>query len=147
MGWAAREGVDPDEFDPFRQVPTDITSVTLSRGMCYGECPVYEVTLRANGSASWKGVLSTSRLGRYKARLDPWEFCGLARFIERCGFFDWNDAYVMHVTDFPQYELTVRRGRRRKKVRQYATDEPPDFWVIARLVDAIADGLEWSADK
>lgn len=47
------------------------------------------------------------------------------------------------MTDNPTYELEVQRGRDRRKVVQYASDEPPDFWVIAALVDSIASRIEW----
>ena len=48
------------------------------------------------------------------------------------------------MTDHPGYELEVVRSRVKKTVSQYATDEPPDFWVIAALVDGIAGRLEWT---
>jgi hypothetical protein len=121
-----------------------IDSVRLSRGMCYGTCPVYEVIFSRDGTASWHGDAFTQRLGAFEGSVAEDDFERLARFIERTGFFGWNDEYVAPVTDNPTYELEVVRAGHGKRVVQYATDEPPDFWVIAALVDAIAATIDWT---
>lgn len=123
---------------------THIEEVTLQRGACYGACPIYEVTLRRDGSAAWLGEAFTPRTGEYAGRIRTYEFARLADFIERCRFFDWKDEYSEPVTDNPTFVLQVSRGRKVKRVRQYATDEPPDFWVVAELVDALANDIEWT---
>jgi hypothetical protein len=120
------------------------TSVTLRRGACFGTCPIYEVTLRADGSAAWNGERFVERLGRHTGEVRADEYDRLARFVLRAGFFGWEDEYVADVTDTPDYFLTATTGQRSKTVRQNATDEPPDFWVIATLVDALAASVAWT---
>ncbi len=100
-----------------------IGSVRLSRGTCYGTCPVYEVVLRRDGRASWRGEAFTERLGKFDGQVDEADFLRLASFIQRV-FFEWQDEYVAPVTDNPTYELEVVRDGDRKRVVQYATDEP-----------------------
>ena len=104
-----------------------IDSVRLSRGMCYGTCPVYEVVFCQDGPASWHGEAFTTRIGEFEGR----DFRRLADFSDGVSFFDWEDEYLVPVTDNPEYELDVVRGTQRKTVVQFATDEPPDFWVVA----------------
>jgi hypothetical protein len=111
--------------------------------MCYGTCPVYEVVFHREGSASWRGEAFTTRIGEFEGQIDERDFQRLADFIYRVGFFDWEDEYLVPVTDNPAYELDVVRGTRKKRVVQYATDEPPDFWVVATLIDAMASGVTW----
>ena len=67
----------------------------------------------------------------------------LLAFVERAGFFGWADEYASGVTDTPDYILTVERDGGTKSVRQNASEEPPDFWVIAALVDRLAEGIDW----
>jgi Domain of unknown function (DUF6438) len=98
-----------------------IGSVRLSRGMCYGTCPVYEVVLRREGTASWRGEAFTERLGEFEGQVDAADFLRLASFIERAGFFGWEDEYVAPVTDNPTHELeVVRDGDRRLWARASA---------------------------
>jgi hypothetical protein len=89
----------------------------------------------------------TDRIGDYRGKVSLFDFHGLAGFIARCGFFDWNADYSpsIEITDLPTYALQVWRGRETKTVSQYGTDEPPDFWVLAALVDAVAEKMDWTS--
>jgi pimeloyl-ACP methyl ester carboxylesterase len=44
--------------------PTDlpVAAVRLAAGSCLGPCPVYDVTLRADGRALWRGVSFVDRI-------------------------------------------------------------------------------------
>ena len=122
-----------------------ITAVTLRRGGSRGFFPAYEVTLRADGSADWNGERFVLRSGRFHGQFDTRNFEKLAMFVERVGFFGWKDEYSGGGTDAPDYELVVAARMRIKRVRQNATDEPPDFWVIATVVDGLAAAIDWTA--
>lgn len=122
-----------------------IASVTLRRGPCRGFCPAYEVTLRSDGSADWDGERHVDRIGRFHGQFDSNDFQDLARFIERAGFFGWDEEYRGGASDSPDYELTVVAGDQTKHVLQNGTPEPADFWVIAALVDGLAAGIDWMA--
>ena len=123
---------------------TDISSVKLRRGPCFGTCPMYEVTLRADGTATWDGERFVDRLGLHQGAVDVNDFGRLARFVERADFFSWEAEHLANVTDLPDYFLTVVRGGESKTVRQNGVDEPADFWVIATLVDGLACAIEWT---
>lgn len=131
-------------WDAFRGYRTSFRSISLTRGMCFGTCPVYSVTLRADGTATWNGEAFVDRLGEFRGEFWEGEFDRLARFIQRSGFFDWHDEYAEAVTDNPTYTIEVERDGRSKRVLQYATDEPSDFWVIGRLIDSIAAEATWT---
>lgn len=122
-----------------------ITSVSLRRGPCFGSCPVYDVTLRTDGTATWNGERFIDRLGLHQGEVGLDEYDKLTRFIARAGFFDWAPEYVTNVTDLPNYFLTVEADGQAKTVRQYGIDEPADFWVIATLVDRLAESVDWTA--
>jgi Domain of unknown function (DUF6438) len=117
----------------------EISSVTLRRGACFGTCPVYQVRLDSDGTVSWEGERFVERLGRYGGQIDAADFSRLASFIRRANFFEWEPEYAGNVTDLPDYNLTVTAGSQVKTVRQNGVDEPPDFWVIAALVDGLAE--------
>lgn len=51
------------------------------------------------------------------------------------------------MTDNPEYVLEVVRQGSTKQVLQYATDEPPDFWTIATVIDGIASSIEWVSER
>lgn len=122
----------------------EITSITLRRGACFGTCPIYEVTLNADGTATWDGERFVDLLGQYEGEVDLNDYRRLAAFVLRAGFLDWKPEYVADVTDLPDYIVTVEAGGQTKSVRQNGVDEPPDFWVIAALVDHLAGAINWT---
>jgi len=104
------------------------------------------VTLAADGTATWNGERFVDRVGHYQGQVDVGVYDHLARFIDRVGFFGWDPEYANpNVTDLPDYFLTVVADGHTKTVRQYGVDEPADFWVIAALVDCIADDIDFTA--
>jgi len=110
-----------------------------------GTCPVYSVTLRQDGTASWHGEIFTDPLGDAVAYIDGPDFHALAGFVERSGFFSWASNYSGNITCVPGYSLTVVGDGQSKSVHQMGTHDPPNFWVIARLIDAIAHDIGWGA--
>lgn len=123
--------------------PEEITAITLRRGACRGFCPVYEVTVQADGRATWNGERFVDRTGPFEGEVDPGDYGRVAAFVARTGFFEWDPEFVSGVTDAPDFQLAVVRGAETTSVRQNGTDEPPDFWVIAALVDGLADAIDW----
>ena len=93
----------------------------------------------------WWGERFTPRIGTYRGRADEDEFDLLAKFVTRCGFFDWKAEYSLEVevTDTPTFVLSATRGNETNVVTQRGTDEPPDFWALAGLVDYVANQIEW----
>ena len=63
-----------------------ISSVLLQRGPYLGTCPVYDVTLRVDGAATWNGGRLVDRLGSSEAQIDVNDYNRLASFIERARF-------------------------------------------------------------
>ena len=102
---------------------------------------LYEVTLAADGTATWYGERFVDRLGRYQGQVDANDFSRLAGFMQRAGFLDWEPEYLGNATDLPDYFLTAVVGDHTTTVRQNGVDEPPDFWVIAAVVDGLAEAI------
>ena len=125
--------------------PTTIMVVSLSRGACFGPCPVYEVSI-SRTEASWHGVQFCDRAGRYVANVDAATFEEIAALVEEHGFFDWEDTYSGLTIHQPTYALEVVRGGQVKWVSQYATDEPEGFGIIATRLDEVAARLAWEPD-
>jgi hypothetical protein len=45
--------------------------ITLERGMCFGTCPVYSVSLFGNGTIAWMGEMYVEAAGNRTDSLDP----------------------------------------------------------------------------
>jgi hypothetical protein len=96
----------------------------LVRGMCLGACPSYAVEVDANGLVAFTGARSTIEpsvpcLGRRQWRVTPAAVTRLQDEVDASGFFGLRDAYTGHMTDLPQFSVTVTRNGRTKTVTDY----------------------------
>lgn len=115
----------------------EIQSVTLKRGGCNGTCPIYSVTVQADGSVTWIGELYVETIGEDSWSVPVEDVRLLGQAIERYEFFAFHDEYTHHtVTCAPTYKVTVALADGRvKKVEHYAADmsEPRLKWLEDKI--------------
>jgi len=124
------------------RAPEPITEITLTRSECFGPCPAFTATFKADGSVVYHGEAHVSHLGDFTATVDQYDFDRLAEAIDAVRFDELNDSYPTNVTDTSSIEIMVARKSKNKKV--WAADIPPKVWLIARAMDAIlAEAKGW----
>ena len=150
---------DSTAADTVALVPSPGDSLLrLERSPCFGFCPVYTLTLLADGRGVVKGNAPTATFGREfqvpAARVDS-----LARAMLAGGFLALDTAYLPGypgcdhaATDFPSSILTLWQGGTRHEVRYYhgcypqEADAPPPIrhylaWALA--IDSLGRTFEW----
>lgn len=119
--------------------------ISLDRGMCFGTCPVYTVTLYENGTVHWNGEMYVDVIGEASAEVNPDEVRNLSSYIEERGFFTFNDTYVSYdITDLPWATLTVSNGTHVKRIEHYHGDHSAPV-VLYNLEDAVDVATNTSA--
>lgn len=119
--------------------PWDLKGVKieLTRGVCYGRCPAYSVTIRGDGSVHFNGQRYVQVLGEQDARVTPDAVMGLLRQFEAAKFFAAGDRYVAEVTDNPTYTLTLTVAGKKKTVTDYVGEQVGMPLVITDLENAV----------
>jgi len=134
---------------------SEITEITLERTPCFGTCPVYEVTLRSDGTVVYEGKRFTKEIGRRTGKISTKQFQELATKIEQIGFFALNDEYLTkknadgsetRVTDLPSRITTVKRGAESKRIRNYFGG-PESLKELEELIDRISNSGIWVGKK
>ncbi|MET0181551.1 MAG: DUF6438 domain-containing protein [Caulobacterales bacterium] len=126
--------------------PSATDSLTLERGVCFGFCPDYIVTIRGDGSVSYEGRRFTRVEGAQTAQADPVQTAALFARAEEMGFFDLQDAYRAHVTDIPQFRVTYTRGGRTKTIVDYGgrmMGMPESVTQLEEEIDRVAGTDRW----
>ena len=126
--------------------PDESIEISLERGMCFGTCPVYSVTLYGNGTISWVGNMYVETIGNASGYTDPTLVQDLYHHIARGGFFDFEDAYTAYnITDMPSAVLTVRSNTTTKQIDHYHGDftAPKNLTLMEDAVDAVANTSRW----
>lgn len=116
--------------------------VSLSRGPCFGNCPIYEVVLRADGSASYTGGDYAPRTGEYVGRVDPGAVERLLDRLHEVGFWEMKLDRQLRVMDLPEAVLRARDGDRRHRVHSNLT--PRELEPIHAAIDSIAGEIDWT---
>ena len=120
-----------------------ILTMSLSRGPCFGECPVYTLAFNGDGWVTWLGESFVDRVGLYVGEIGLSAFADLAEFAVKSGFFALDEDFPPPATDLPMYEIVVGTGARDKAARAWGGGEPPPFSDLAERLDQAIDGIPW----
>ena len=85
----------------------EVERVRISTTMCFGTCPVFELAIKKDGSASYRGLKFVERLGDYKLHLNNSDlayFNNLIRNIHAAGL---KNEYAVDYTDAQTAYLTI----------------------------------------
>jgi len=138
LGLAACTTTAPEPAEPVR--------ITLERGVCFGFCPDYEVTITGDGQVSYNGRRFVRVSGEQHGAAAPADVAHLVNMIDAAHFFDLKDAYRGAVTDLPTYRVTFQRGDQTKTVTDYAGEMagmPHAVREIEAEIDRVANTDQW----
>jgi hypothetical protein len=134
-------GADPRPVEPDADV--GITEITLERTRCYGKCPAYKVTLRADGTVTYVGEAHVERIGTHEGVVGRNTFRRLAALLEAAKYFDLKDNYETRVTDQASAITSAVRDGRRKTITNYADAGPVELWGIESAIDGVVGRTVW----
>lgn len=91
----------------------ELQSITLETGPCFGACPVYRLTVNADGSGTFEGRRFTAVEGERAFRATPAQFRAFADHLATLrpahGIVDYSgEACAMTATDMPTTDVTWR---------------------------------------
>jgi len=122
---------------------TEITEIGLSRGMCYGPCPVYSVRFQRDGSAEFNGEHFVDLPGEHRAHINVADFELLALAIAHLRFGNLRRNYAVDHTDADTTTTWMEWRGRRRTVEDYGGAGPRRLRQIESLIDDVAAELQW----
>lgn len=125
------------------QAEDAVTEIRLERTPCFGSCPVDEVILRPDGTATYIGKRFVERAGRYEGTFNRGVFERLAKLLEAQKFFDMEDRYDVPETDNPSVITSATRGGAEKRVVDYGNGGPIELWGIEEAIRGVVAEVEW----
>lgn len=82
-------------------------SVTISKGMCFGTCPVYSGTVYGDGKIVYEGQTNTERMGTYSGMIPSEVLCSLATEVQKNKLMTSKAKYIDNVPDAPVTTITI----------------------------------------
>ncbi|WP_206370941.1 DUF6438 domain-containing protein [Solimonas marina] len=138
-----REGLGMSEF-----------SIRMRRGVCFGRCPQYTVTVNAAGQVDYIGERFVGVDGERQHRADM-DKLGLLRQQAQAVFASTKDVVPgaascpHYATDMPQVTLTLTDANGSRQLRHYTgcANPPPALGQLEQLIDEVAGVDEWVTGK
>ncbi|MCO6487962.1 MAG: hypothetical protein J5I98_06065 [Phaeodactylibacter sp.] len=145
--------------------------IEMTKGPCYGRCPVFTLTIYEKGIVSYKGERYTDRLGTYVKKLEKDEMERLLREFKNANLWQYKDAYRGRIPDMQSVSITFYEGSRKKTVtgkeirpnsvkwleslldqvaqsntgwiqKEAPDDNVPDYLIPNELVVELAEGID-----
>ncbi|WP_235298404.1 DUF6438 domain-containing protein [Portibacter marinus] len=95
----------------------------MSKSACFGECPVYEISVDEDGLFQFHGKQNTAVEGELSRQLTNKELKKLSCKIKKAKFNKLDDQYGMNVTDVPVTHFTYHTDEFSKNIK-VKTDMP-----------------------
>ena len=111
--------------------------ITLQRTACFGFCPVYDVTIRDDGTVTYNGTEHVKVTGTQSWKIDPARVRALAKEMQDAGFFELENEYRSLMTDHSTTYTSLTVGTRSKKIKDYIAG-PPRLKEIEERIDEVA---------
>ena len=127
-------------------------SVYLHRQGCPGQCPVYAVLVKGDGTIAYEGVSFVATAGTRTATLDPLALRALSTAARRAGIDGAPDAVKPGTAGCASWrngvelvQLGVTRDGRTRTVDLYPGCDPgaPALVQFAKEIDALAGTARW----
>ncbi len=138
---APSDSISIDQPHPPDLIPGATPLATLERTGCYGECPVYRLTVNTDGSVVYVGTRWVKVIGRREYKISPSRLEDLQNAFERANFMMLRDYDHVEGTDDDWAHVSLGHAGRIKRVRHYHGDNaaPPALNALEDEFDRITD--------
>lgn len=106
----------------------------LEKTACFGKCPVYQLSIDANGKANLKGEKFMDLIGDYQRQLSDEEFLKLTTAFDNANFFAFKDEYEGRRSDGPTTFISFSKSEQTKKIKA-SSPIPADLKALIKLLD------------
>jgi hypothetical protein len=128
------------------ETPMQNVEITLTRGVCYGFCPDYTVTITGDGQVRYEGRRFVNAVGVRTATIPREDVARLLARFDEIGFDQLRDSYRANVTDLPTYTVALTRNGRTKAVVDYGgpgAGMPRSVRDLQAEIDRVAGTAQW----
>ena len=121
--------------------------ITLERSACFGTCPVYTVSILADGTVIYDGERFVSVTGRQTGEIAPETVGAMVAALNDAGYFNWNDAYeTQTVSDLPTVITSVTSADATHRIVRYTGDNtaPLALPFLEQWIDEMTNSALWT---
>jgi hypothetical protein len=123
-------------------------NITMSRGQCFGTCPVYYLEIDGNGKITYKGFFYVNVTGERTTQISPQKVKELITAFDNADYFNLRDKYdEIRFTDLSTVKTSISINGIYKSVYDYyGTVEVPELNKLRNLekmIDNVTNSAQW----
>jgi len=130
-------------FGVQRVLDEDSLLVSLSRGYCFGTCPVYSVHIYSSGLALYVGQANVDMEGRFSGHVSADQLAGITRVAKEIDYFSMDTLYNNPpVSDLPSHSTSVVWQGWRKSIKR-RIGFPESLLRLEKEIDRCVAEVSW----
>lgn len=114
-------------------------SISLTRTGCFGTCPIYELSIKANGEVKYNGKAYVENIGSFEGNIKSTKT--LFQNISNLNWKSYPDKYPIDNVDFPQWQLTYNSSKLTKEVK-CNSNAAEELKALALVLDELVKKIE-----
>jgi hypothetical protein len=132
-----------------------ISAVSIERQGCFSPCPVYRLTVHADGTVVYEGLMHVNETGQRVGRATPDDVERLFDAVRGIDFFALDERYSFGAPGCPQavtcdttVVTSVEAHGCKKTVSHYhgckGSPKLAELSALERLIDETANSVQWT---
>jgi len=115
--------------------------IVLSKGACFGDCPVYTLTIYNSGLMKFNGVRYTNMDGKHERQLTEKDYVSLVKTFDKANIWQYEDVYDMQIADLPTISISYVDDEKTKTIKG-KNNRPLGILALENALDSllISDG-------
>lgn len=118
----------------------------MRKGICFGTCPVYIITVFDNGMMHYMGERYVDKLGLYQKQLSRTEYDQLIEAFDNADVWQYPDKYDSDIPDLPSTRISYFKKDSNKTILWKNKAAPP-LRQLANKLQAYAEDPGWTPMK
>ncbi|MCO4294318.1 DUF6438 domain-containing protein [Solitalea sp. MAHUQ-68] len=124
--------------------PLEVSQINFKADACFGTCPIFTMTIMADGTAHYNAKMYNERQGEFSATIRKSQFDSLKILIEKASFFNLKNEYSTDWTDQPTYTVTVKlKNGQSKQIRDYGPSGPDKLRKVYDFIFSLRQSQKW----
>ena len=121
----------------------DSLFASITKGYCYGTCPVYKLKIYNSGHVSLEGIKNIDQIGFFSARINQEKMDTFSDMAKQINYMNLSDEYDnRYVSDLPETNTSIVIDGKRKTVRK-RYDYPRSILDFEKLFIKLLEELAW----
>jgi len=121
--------------------------IEMSKGACYGTCPIYTMTIHKNGITKFVGENFCEKIGPHIAQLSEDQIKILKQHISGIQVDELPEKFESMIADLPGTKITFHKEDGTSKSVWWNMDAPENLNDLSVFIDTYRADLTWQVDN